>query len=94
MGPNLLRMKQNLALKCLKDVLEANLKTAGYTGIEKSTVFTCFKGFIRVGGTPKKFHGTLMCRGTPVEKHCPKNIWGNRQIVEKHNPENNLHDKN
>ncbi len=25
---------------------------------------------------PEEAHGTLVCRGTPVAKHCPKEIVG------------------
>ena len=38
---------------------------------EKSTGLTHFRGNLRFCGTLIKFHGTLVCRGTPVEKHWP-----------------------
>ena len=54
-----------------KNNLAAHLSVKLDQNYENSTVFTYFKVFQDLAAHLKRFHGTLVCRGTPVEKHCP-----------------------
>ena len=42
-----------------------------------------FKGILRFGGTPEKINGTLVRRGTQVEKHCARGSNAAREHQEK-----------
>ena len=40
---------------------------------QNGIVFRHFQGYFKIFGTPKKIpRHTIVCRGAPVEKHCPR----------------------